>query len=170
MFFLCQIFLRKCKKWRKKDTLNIIDGLFFPFLNIYLFLFNTQLLVRVEFIDICHLLFEAVLPEWGIVGLTGFSGCKWSPGEDVCRKNLFSRKVIYPSLSAGSNENFKLCFVSPLICWVIVLCHSCVSIRFISRSGLLSIVVYWILIRVGGPWSPGVGLNERKIFSFLWSY
>lgn len=62
---------------KKKRHNNIIDGLFFPFLlNIYLFLFNTQLLVRVELIDICHLLFEAVLPERGIVGLTGFSGCK----------------------------------------------------------------------------------------------
>lgn len=44
MFFLCQIFLRKCKNEEKKHN-NIIDGLFFPFLlNIYLFLFNTQLL------------------------------------------------------------------------------------------------------------------------------
>lgn len=143
----------------------------FPFfLNIYLFLFNTQLLVRVEFIDICHLLFEAVLSERGIVGLTGFSGCQRSPVEDVCRKNLFSQKGIDPLSCAGSKENFKLHYVSPLICWVIVLCHSCVSIRFISRSGLLSIVVYWTLIRVGGPWSPGMGLNERKIFSFLWNY
>lgn len=150
---------------KKKRHNNIIDGLFFPFLlNIYLFLFNTRILVRVEFIDICHLLFEAVLPEWGIVVLTGFSGCKW------CRNNLFSRKVIYPLSSVGSKEIFKLHYVSPLICWVIVLCHSCVSIRFISQSGLLSIVVYWILIRVGGPWWLGVGLNERKIFSFLWNY
>lgn len=64
MFFLCQIFLRKCTKNEEKKTHhNIIDGLFSPFLNIYLFLFNTQLRVRVEFIDICHLLFEAVLPD-----------------------------------------------------------------------------------------------------------
>lgn len=49
---------------KKKIHSNIIDGLFFPFLlNMYLFLFNAQLLVRVEFIDICHLLFEAVLPK-----------------------------------------------------------------------------------------------------------
>lgn len=52
---------------------NNIVGLFFPFfLNIYLFLFNTQYLVQVEY-NICHLLFEAVLPDRGIVGLTGFS-------------------------------------------------------------------------------------------------
>lgn len=69
---------------KKKIHSNIIDGLFFPFLlNMYLFLFNAQLRVRVEFIDICHLLFEAVLPKWGIVGLTGFSECKWSPVEDA---------------------------------------------------------------------------------------
>lgn len=121
-----------------------MDCSFPSFLNMYLFLFNTQLLVRVEVIDICHLLFGAVLSEWGIVGLTGFSGCKWSPVEDVYRKNLsfFSRMV----LSVGLKENFKLHYVSTLICWVIILCHSCVSIRFISRSGILSIVVYWILI------------------------
>lgn len=146
-----------------------MDCSFPSFLNIYLFLFNTQLLVRVGFIDICSLFFEAVLPEWGIVGLTGFSGCKWSPVEVVCRKNLFRRYFI-PRRMQVQRRILSYIFVSPLICWVIVLCHSCVSIRFISRSGLLSIVVYWILIRVGGPWSQGVGLNERKIFSFLWNY
>lgn len=40
-----------------------MDCSFPSFLNIYLFLFNTQLLVRVEVIDICHLLFGAVLSE-----------------------------------------------------------------------------------------------------------
>lgn len=92
MFFLCQIFLRKCKNEEKKHN-NIIDGLFFPFLlNIYLFLFNTQLLEWVEFVGICHLLFEAVLPEWGIVGLTGLTGSKWSSAEGVCRENLLVRR------------------------------------------------------------------------------
>jgi len=65
MFFLCQIFLRKCKNEEKKTHNNIIDGLFFPFLfkiSIYFYLIRSSLL-RVEFIDICHLLFEAVLPE-----------------------------------------------------------------------------------------------------------
>lgn len=76
MFFLCQIFLRKCKKMKKKKTPNnIIDGLFFPFFlnNLIYFLFNMQLLVRVEFI-LAIFYFEAVLPEGGVVGLTGF---KW---------------------------------------------------------------------------------------------
>lgn len=78
---------------KKKTHNNIIDGLFFPFLlNIYLFLFNTQLLEWVEFVGICHLLFEAVLPEWGIVGLTGLTGSKWSSAEGVCRENLLVRR------------------------------------------------------------------------------
>lgn len=154
----------------KKKNNNIIDGLFFPFLlNIYLFLFNTQLLVKSR---IHWYLPSSVLKLYFLNEelwfLMGFSGCKWSPVEDVCRNNLCSQKVIYPS--CGFKGEFKLHNVSPLICWVIVLCHSCVSIRFTSRSGLLSIVVYWILIRVGGPWWLGVGLNERKIFSFLWNY
>lgn len=152
-----------------------MDCSFPSFLNIYLFLFNTQLLVRVEFIDICHSLFEAVLAEWGIVGLTGFTGCKLSPAERVCRKNLFfvfffSRKVIYPSFSAGSKENFKLHYVSPLICRVIVLCHSCFhpfyfSIRtFEHRCVLDSDKGGWALVTRSGPeWEENIFFSLKLL-------
>lgn len=51
-------------KMKKKKHIDIIDGLFsLSFLNIYLFLFNAQLVSTVEFNKICHLQFEAVLPE-----------------------------------------------------------------------------------------------------------
>lgn len=47
----------------EKKHIDIIDGLFSLFLlNIYLFLFNAQLVSTVEFNEIC-LQFEAELPE-----------------------------------------------------------------------------------------------------------
>lgn len=55
----------------------------------------------------------------------------------------FSQKLTY-LISAGSKEKkIKMHCVSPFFnCRVFVLCHSCVSIRFISQSGLLSISVH----------------------------
>lgn len=56
----------------------------------------------VELNKICHLQFEAVLPEQGTVGLNGFRS---DPVEEVCRQSLFSQNV--------KCENMKLHFVSP---------------------------------------------------------
>lgn len=51
-----------------------MDCSFPSFLNIYLFLFNTKLIVRVEFIDICHLLFELFFLNEALWDLTGSVG------------------------------------------------------------------------------------------------
>lgn len=46
MFFLCQIFLTKCKNEEKNDTVTKIDGLFFPSpfeISIYFYLIHSFL-------------------------------------------------------------------------------------------------------------------------------
>lgn len=132
MFSYVRFFLENVKMKKKKPHIDIIDGLFsLSFLNIYLFLFNVS---TVELNKICHLQFEAVLPEQGTVGLNGFRS---DPVEEVCRQSLLVRTLNVRTWSNILSRLFNL-FKKKT-----VLCHSCVSIRFISHSGSFE---YWSVL------------------------
>lgn len=68
----------------------------------------------VELNKICHLQFEAVLPEQGTVGLNGFRS---DPVEEVCRQSLLVRALNVRTRSYILSRLFNLlkknnCFVS----------------------------------------------------------
>lgn len=63
MFSYVRFFLENVKMEKKKTHWHYRWTVFPFFLNIYLFLFNAQLVSTVEFKEICHLQCEAELPE-----------------------------------------------------------------------------------------------------------
>lgn len=134
MFSYVRFFLENVKMKKKKQPHWHYRWTVFPFLlNIYLFLFNAQLVSTVELNKICHL--EAVLPEQGTVGLNGFRS---DPVEEVCRQSLLVRALNVRTRSYILSRLFNL-----LKKKTTVLCHSCVSIRFISHSGSFE---YWSVL------------------------
>lgn len=111
----------------------------------------------VELNKICHL--EAVLPEQGTVGLNGFR----SDPVEVCRQSLLVRALNVRTRSYILSRLFNLLKKKKQLFCVIPVFP---SVLFLIQV-LLSIGVYWILILVGGFWTPrDVLKREQHILIF----